>query len=245
MNSTDGKEEWRTLLERAVPDLPAPDDRLQQVRWRIRRRRRRRTATFLGGLAVASVATMVSLLRLPATPDLPAAPHPTASHDTGTAHYRELSGLTVRLPQGWSASRAKDRSTGEALGFAATQPMTGELTCSKERPKDSPCAPPAALGRGEALIVFRTGATADATAKEGPRLRMSKTLGRLCRTLGATQQGDVSHPLSQSGGRQPVTVHATVCLRDTPAEVRTAAEEITSSAHLGDDSRTAGPNTAR
>ncbi|MBL1097752.1 hypothetical protein [Streptomyces coffeae] len=245
MNSTDDEQEWRTLLERAVPDLPAPDDRLRQVRWRIRRRRRQRAAACLGALAVAAVATMVSLIRMPAAPDRPTAPRPAVSHDSRTTHYRELSGLTVRLPQGWSARSAEDPSTGEALGFASTQPMAGELTCSKDRPKDSPCAPLAALGRGDALIVFRTGAPADATATDGPRLRRSKTLGSLCRTLGATQQWDVGRPLSPGGGRKPVTVHASVCLRDAPAEVRTAAEEITSSARLGDDSRTAGPSTAR
>ncbi|MBU3863876.1 hypothetical protein KN815_07195 [Streptomyces sp. 4503] len=245
MNSTDDEQEWRTLLERAVPDLRAPDDRIQQVRWRIRRRRRQRAAACLGALAVASVATVTSLIRTPATPDPPATPHPTASHDSRTAHYPELSGLTVRLPEGWSARSAEDPATGEALGFASTQPMTGELTCSKDRPKDSPCAPPTTLGRGDALIVFRTGATADATATDGPRLRTAKALSSLCRTLGATQQRDVGLRLSLGGGREPVTVHASVCLRDAPGEVRTAAEEITSSAHLGNDSRAADPSTPR
>ncbi|MFF9508098.1 hypothetical protein ACF1BU_19655 [Streptomyces sp. NPDC014724] len=103
----------------------------------------------------------------------------------------------------------------------------------------------AALGRGDALIVFSTGAAADAMATDGPPLHRSKALGSLCQALGATQQWDAARPLSPDGGRDPVTVHASVCLRDAPAEVLTAAEEIISSARLKDDSRTAGPNTAR
>lgn len=53
--------ELRVLLERAVPQLPAPAQRLERVRERVRRRRRRRVAG-ISAAVVAAVATAGLLL---------------------------------------------------------------------------------------------------------------------------------------------------------------------------------------
>src|SRR4051812_30311075 len=50
------EQELRALLERAVPQLPAPAQRLERVRERLRRRRRRRTAAVTGGAVLALAA---------------------------------------------------------------------------------------------------------------------------------------------------------------------------------------------
>ncbi|MER7024372.1 MULTISPECIES: hypothetical protein [Streptomyces] len=242
MSGSKDEREWRALLERAVPELPAPGDRLGQVRWRIRRRRRRRAAACAGALAVACGATVASLVRPPVAPDPPAAPAPAASHGNRTASYPGLLGLAVRLAPGWTSWSVTDPATGEALGFAATRPRAGEPTCAEDRPKGVPCAPAVDLGRGDALIVFRTGNVPDAT--DSPRLRRSKALGGLCRAVGATQQWDAGRPLPPGDGRAPVPVRASVCLREAPDGVRAAAEDIVGSAHLG-GSGTAGPDAGR
>ncbi|CAG6397375.1 conserved hypothetical protein [Actinacidiphila cocklensis] len=61
----DAEDELRVLLERAVPQLPAPAQRLERVRMRMRRRRRRRTAavTVSAVLAVAAVVAVPGLVR--------------------------------------------------------------------------------------------------------------------------------------------------------------------------------------
>ncbi|MFE4174420.1 hypothetical protein ACFRR7_20610 [Streptomyces sp. NPDC056909] len=77
------EQELRILLERAVPRLPAPEERLRRVRERVRRARRRRRT---GGAAAAAVTGLVlagtflpGVLRGGPQPLPPAAPGPSVT----------------------------------------------------------------------------------------------------------------------------------------------------------------------
>ncbi|SEG41832.1 hypothetical protein SAMN05216223_10568 [Actinacidiphila yanglinensis] len=59
---TDEERELSALLERAVPQLPAPAQRLERVRERMRRRRKRRAAIGASATAVVVVAAVGLLL---------------------------------------------------------------------------------------------------------------------------------------------------------------------------------------
>ncbi|WP_331741165.1 hypothetical protein [Kitasatospora sp. NBC_00039] len=95
---TEVERELRVLLQRAAPDLPAPDDRMDRVRERVARTlRRRRTAALAAGLTTGLVAAALAaapalapgpsatVLRpattAPPLPGAPAAPAPTLATD--------------------------------------------------------------------------------------------------------------------------------------------------------------------
>ncbi|MFF7211179.1 hypothetical protein ACFZAU_11685 [Streptomyces sp. NPDC008238] len=75
MREAESEEEWElsVLLERVVPRTPAPQDRMTQIRRRVRRRRRRRVAAgavaVLGGATAAAV--VAAALLGPADPVAP------------------------------------------------------------------------------------------------------------------------------------------------------------------------------
>lgn len=112
----------RALLERAVPQLPAPAQRLESVRARVRRRRRR--ASGLSGAAALAVGLAALLVPygggpVPASPaerGTPAASAPPASGGAPTApgtapptadtglrvrQFTKLGGLRLRVPRDW------------------------------------------------------------------------------------------------------------------------------------------------
>lgn len=128
--------ELRTLLERAVPQLPAPAQRLESVRERVRRRRRRRAAGLSVAtlLAVAAAGLLVPSLGDPDGPSRAtgislAPPASDGSPSGGTAsglgptsgtptplpdpstHFALLDGLRLRVPADWSVLQAPGSPT--------------------------------------------------------------------------------------------------------------------------------------
>lgn len=147
----DTERELRVFLERAVPRLPAPTDRLGRVRERAERARRRRIAA---GAAASVAALALAGALLPglagrggpevvppaATPTGPApVPDEGAAPGERTVRYPQLLGLELRLPASWRALEVgRDARTGAlAAGFASPQRLA---------PYKQPCKPPESDG---------------------------------------------------------------------------------------------------
>ncbi len=101
------EQELRVLLERAVPQLPAPAQRLESVRERVRRRRRRRAA---GLSATAVLAVAAAGLLLPGATDPGGSPPPDA---TGTLAPTVPGTLGPTSP-GAASGTASDPAAGSA-----------------------------------------------------------------------------------------------------------------------------------
>lgn len=181
MNDRDGagaaeaeqaEDELRALLERAVPQPPAPPQRLERVRERVRRRRRRRTALVTGSalLAVAAGLLAVPGLVRPqgggrAAPTVAAggpdagrtargpatsAPAPTPTPQGGYAPDG-MGGLRLDPPQGWHF--LPDPATTSI--FLSTQDLVlPQNGCAHAL--DGFCTPLArVLAKGGTLVMFR------------------------------------------------------------------------------------------
>jgi hypothetical protein len=237
----------RALLERAVPYPPAPAQRLEGVRERIRRRRRRRAA-LTGGAVLAVAAGLVAVPGLVRTHDAaPAARH--AAHSAPAAGgsatptptppsppppgYRPdgMGGLVLQLPPDWR--RLPDPATVSVFLSTSSQPLAlPEGGCAHAL--DGFCTPLVrALGRGGALVMF----------KEQPG--MSVMGGKLqgyaagvttdepltsCRAVGGTYQ--MSRTMVGPAGT-PVLVWATACLAH-PSKAQVAeVRELLATAAFG------------
>ncbi|MFF7675492.1 hypothetical protein [Actinacidiphila glaucinigra] len=123
------------LLERILPQLALPSDRMAQVRRRIqRRRRRRRLAATASVLAVgcAVVATVLSPAAL-GPGEHRAVPAAAPTGDPGFERVRlddPLEGVTVYLPATWHTLSVRD-DRGAAVGFVSSQTLRapGNGTC--------------------------------------------------------------------------------------------------------------------
>ncbi|GAA2328785.1 hypothetical protein [Streptomyces cuspidosporus] len=206
--------EVRALLERGVPRLAAPAQRMRRVRQLVVRRRRRRVVGVVGAAGVAGgVAAAVTLAVLGHVPGggpggsgatatyqvpaaSPAATGPTATGPTATDltptgaafRYPGLDGLIVRLPSGWSGRDlgSGGRGGGDAVGLAGSRPAAVE----KDRCTDIRryCLAPDELGRGEGLLVLRLGRT-NPLGATGQRARLMDTRpGESCRLAGGTRE---------------------------------------------------------
>jgi hypothetical protein len=168
--------ELRVLLERAVPQLPAPAQRLDRIRERVRRRRRRRmaglSATVVAGVAAAGLllpggtagTSPVGQGKAPpgAAPVSPAAslpsPTPTGSGPTTMSSrppgtYRLVSfsdpPLTLRVPAAWHAS------TDHGLVFVASEPVGASKSVCRD-PVSDYCTPlQRGLRQGGAMLVLQ------------------------------------------------------------------------------------------
>lgn len=203
----DDASELRILLERAVPRLHAPEERMQRVRERVARRRRRRAAGAAAGavaaLAVAG-ALLPGLMRDGGGPVPPAAAGPSEPFrsspvnppgplpTTAGTHvrYGGLAGLTLLLPSSWRSLElsADPRQKAGARGFAAAQPLTAY---------DRPCAghpwgcpPLKSLRPGGVLLVVTPAPSATLIKKvqDSPVLYESSTVEPGCRAIGGARQ---------------------------------------------------------
>ncbi|MGW5349428.1 hypothetical protein ACWERV_02770 [Streptomyces sp. NPDC004031] len=191
--------ELRALLERAVPQLPAPAQRLERIRERIRRRRRRRTAVVTGSAVLALAAALVAVPGLVgpdggghAAPAVvgSATPRPTTALSTPPSGYRPdgMGGLVLQMPpsKGWQT--LADPKT--ASLFLGTQRMVlPEGGCAHAL--DGFCTPLAlALKKDGALVMFRRQPSKMPSAKardyEIPLTEDSPY--QACRTVGGTRQ---------------------------------------------------------
>jgi hypothetical protein len=193
------EQELRALLERAVPQLPAPAQRLEGVRERIRRRRRRRTAAVTGGAVLALAAGLVAVPGL-VRPDgggrtAPAVvgsatPRPRATATTPLPGYRPggMGGLVLQLPTGAAWKTFADPATTSL--FLGTQRMVLPAGgCAHAL--DGFCTPLAlALKKDGVLVMFR---------RQAPKMPPDKAHSyevplaeappyEACRTVGGTRQ---------------------------------------------------------
>jgi hypothetical protein len=216
MTDTGEDAELRVLLQRVVPHLEAPADRMRQVRRRVRRRRRGRAAA-AGALAAAVWLGSGS----PGTPPdgaLPAASPPTRT-DTGFRRLTTGSGLTLTLPPGW---RALDVPRGDdtAVVYAAVQPLDadrapadcGDTTGTVDT---FTCAPLTALVRGGALVAFETLDGGTSTPPPRTRLTPAPAPGDACRSLGGKLQYAALVLPAPKQARSLLRV--SICLGEPPA----------------------------
>jgi hypothetical protein len=170
----DAEDELRVLLERTVPQLPAPAQRLERVRIRMRRRRRRRTAavTVSAVLAVAAVVAVPGLVRPQGGGSAPAVvatsgpavvattpaagggkshgPSPTPASPGG---YRPagMEGLRLRPPQGWKILEDPDT---DSVFLSSQSLVLPEGGCAHAL--DGFCTPLArVLASDGVLVMFR------------------------------------------------------------------------------------------
>jgi len=230
MTDTGEDAELRVLLQRLVPHLAAPADRMRQVRRRVRRRRRTRAAT-AGALAAAGLALWLGTGSPGAPQDtaLPAASPPTGA-DAHERRFTTDSGLTLTLPPGWQAL-AVPRGDDGAVVYAAVQPLDADRvpgTCGRDTTgtvDTFTCAPLSALVRGGALVAFETPdtetsdtETSDAeepTAPPATRLTPAPAPGDACRSLGGKLQ--YAALVLPAPKRARSALRVSICLGEPPA----------------------------
>ncbi|MEU7040334.1 hypothetical protein AB0A77_04650 [Streptomyces varsoviensis] len=236
MTEADEERELRRLLERAVPRLPAPEQRMRQVRRRVLRRRRRRAAGLSATVAAAAVAAVLSW---PSTAPAPTReePVPAASAPTGRpVHYSELLGLGYRLPPGWYAQGPVTRPGDPSpTAFAATQPLSRRPACTEKTAADAPCGPLDALDGGGALVTFGRAPGGESATDTAFRLQAAKSPTPACRKIGGTRELTAARTVLREaspdlGTGEDRAVTVSVCLRE-PAEASLAqAREMLSTA---------------
>ncbi|GGP72705.1 hypothetical protein GCM10010287_36070 [Streptomyces variabilis] len=192
VTDTEEDAELRVLLQRMVPHLEAPADRMRQVRRRVRLRRQRRAAA-AGALAMVGLALWLSTgsPRVPSDAALPAA-FPPAEADTNFRRYTTVSGLSLTLPPEW---RALDVPRGDdtTVVYAAVQPLTADRVptgCGDPTGTVDTftCAPLSALVRGGILVAFEILDGTTSTPPPGTRLTPTPAPGDACRSLGGKLQ---------------------------------------------------------
>jgi hypothetical protein len=217
--------ELRALLERAVPQLPAPAQRMERVRERIRRRRRRRTAAVTGGAVLALAAGLVAVPGLvrpdgggrPAPAVVGSAtPRPGPVPTSPPSGYRPggMGGLVLQMPAGKGWQTLADPATTSL--FLSTQRMVlPEGGCGHAL--DGFCTPLAlALKKDGVLVMFRRQPSKmlpdKARSYEVPLAETDPY--QACRTVGGTRQ--LSRTMVAADG----TIVWTVACLDDPSQTR-------------------------
>ncbi|MHA6762815.1 hypothetical protein [Streptacidiphilus sp. PAMC 29251] len=241
--STDQENELRILLERAVPRLGAPEQRLQQVRERIRRRRRRRT----GGALTAALAAVATALAVglplhsgPARPtdtvQIPVAQSPTAGADAPpTAPPRvgfpDLAGLSLVLPAHWRHVNTVEQSPKGAIAFVSDQPLK---LVQKSCPDGSGEVCPVAVGLSPAnrvLLSFQLEYVPGHTKQGITSAQLQKSeLEPACRAFGGTSQ--LSAVLTTASSLPGAVVVVAACLNHATPALTTLVQDIVQSAQF-------------
>lgn len=188
--------ELRVLLERGVPRLPAPAQRMRRVQQLVVRRRRRRVAGAVGAAGVAGgVAAAVTLGVLGHAPSGGSRGHgatyqvPAAS-PTGTGsdfRYPGLGGLTVRLPDGWSGRSVWGGEEAGTVGLAGSRPAAvDEEGCAAGIQRY--CLASHELRRGEGLLVLRLESKKALGATDQRVPLVDTRPGDSCRLAGGTHE---------------------------------------------------------
>ncbi|WP_051707300.1 MULTISPECIES: hypothetical protein [unclassified Streptomyces] len=213
--------ELRVLVQRVVPHLEAPADRMWQVRRRVRRRRRLRAAA-AGALAAAGLGLWLGTGSPGARPDTapPAATAP-AEADGHLQRFATVAGLTLEVPAGWQAL-AVPRGEDGAVVYAAAQHLGTDRVaggCGEETTGAADtfaCAPLSALERGGVLVAFEALDGTTPTAPPASRHASAHTPGAACRSLGGRLQY-AARPLWKPGRDRPA-LQVSMCLGEPPAE---------------------------
>lgn len=214
------EETLRRYLRGAVPPMPAPADRMAQVRRRVRLRRRRRGAagllaacSVLGVLALGGPDGLLSSADSPQT--TPAAPPRGDGHVVlDPARPLTLAGL----PRDWSALTTKD-ADGRTVAYAAPQPVFDRLwrDCTPARDDSgSSCPPDGKLLRAEVLVMFQYGAEpADRTTATAPvdSFSTAPATAPVCRAVTASHELTAWGYARPDARKEPFDVRVTSCLK--------------------------------
>ncbi|MFF2745628.1 hypothetical protein ACFVVA_08795 [Kitasatospora sp. NPDC058048] len=216
----DEEQELRFLLQRAVPDLDAPEDRMDRVRARAARTRsRRRTATIGAGLTGGLVAA--ALAAAPAVapaPERGAAAGPVAAPSAvatvpppeATIRFPALPDVSVDVPHGWRTRDGLTDDPRDGIGFLATHPLDVKSSC----PEGGLCVPVGPLTADDAFVMLQL-VDDQARIQQAAAGPATLTEGRpeaFCTTYGGTRQL-VGHRVVVRGGR-PALIELTACLRE-------------------------------
>ncbi|MFI1091632.1 hypothetical protein [Streptomyces sp. NPDC020917] len=239
------EQELRALLERAVPQLPAPAQRLESLRARLRRRRRRRAAGLSGAaaLAVALAALLVPGVAgrgpVPSTapggptaivppasgggPTTTGGPAPTADASVQTRHFADLGGLDLRLPRGWPVLAPGGSATAWVASQALALPQGG---CANAL--DDFCTPLQRVLEGDGVLIQLAFQLNQGMADKA-RFRHievgNETVVTACRSVGGTVQ--LGTQLTDRSGSAVVVV-ATACLSHPgPAQLARVRDVLT------------------
>ncbi|MDX3349369.1 MULTISPECIES: hypothetical protein [Streptomyces] len=230
----------RELLERAVPSLPAPADRMRRVHRRVRARRRRRAA-WAAGVACGTVIALLygSLVIQPLRSQVAAQPQ--HSHRTHLAD----GALSLDLPNGWYARESLDRSATGGV-YVANRALPAASCPIVIDTDDYLCPPLTGLAEGEALIFFRHAEVAGAfdsdTALEPSSYPRP---GKGCRTLGGDQEwGGAGSMFLLDSDRIGKFPFVRVCLRDVSDTTLAEVKAIIDSAAYDDDTTSTEPRDA-
>ncbi|GAB2584868.1 hypothetical protein GCM10027168_17060 [Streptomyces capparidis] len=213
--------ELRLLLERAVPHLPAPEERMRRVRQRVVRRRRRQVAGAVAGVVAAAVVTL--LLRTPPGADgarepLPAAspsppssgsPLPSPSSTVQLGPYTDMGGIDVRVPNGWVARSYAGWQPATVVSTVVPEALHQRGVKKCEKAWGDFCLPPQGLKPGTAVISFHF-APFDAEETAGGALEDMEP-GPACLASGGDRQ--LRHARDIGDGRKRVVLQAVVCLK--------------------------------
>ncbi|WP_155589821.1 hypothetical protein [Streptomyces cavernae] len=219
--NTDGKdsqeEQLRELLERTVPLLQAPPDRMRQVHQRVVARKRRRKAFGATVTGVTAIALLYSSLSSQLF-SVHTSPQTQVTSPSSAERRINLSDgmLGLDLPHGWYVRDQADQLSAAAV-FVTNRPLRATKPCPPTTTGDYDCAPLPTLAEGEALISFRQTerpVALDSGTKVEPSPYSSPSEG--CRSLGGRQelvrQGWTAHSDEASF---PVEVH--VCHKSASA----------------------------
>ncbi|MFI6153553.1 hypothetical protein ACIBCA_12735 [Kitasatospora sp. NPDC051170] len=228
----------RLFLELTVPRLPAPEQRMRQLRQRVVRRRRRRAAATTVGSAAAAAVTAFVLATSSGTPALappPAALAPAAGNPTPWTEIQvpAVAGLEYRLPPGWHDSAGSAIGTAEPVAFATTEPLpTGESACPKPTDFKAPYCPLLNhLRPGGGLVVFQTLPESE-QIPAADALKLTETApSPACRGVGGTRELAGSIPTGQAGPETRFVL--SVCLNGTAESTLAQARGIAASISLG------------
>ncbi|MFC9467714.1 hypothetical protein [Streptomyces coelicoflavus] len=225
----------RELLERAVPSLPAPADRMRRVHRRVRARRRRRAAWAAGVACGTAIALLYgSLVVQPLRSQVAA-----QSQHSHRTHLAD-GALSLDLPNGWHAREPADRSATVGV-YVANRALPASSCRIVIDTDDYLCPPLTGLAAGEALIFFPHAADAGAfdsdTALEPSPYPLP---GEGCRTLGGDQEwGGAGSMFLVDSDRVEKFPFVRVCLRDVSDTTLAEVKAIIDSAVYDDTTSTA------
>ncbi|MFJ3445824.1 hypothetical protein ACIPM2_32145 [Streptomyces sp. NPDC086081] len=242
--------EVRALLERAVPQLTAPADRMGRIRHRVRRRRLRRTAAAAAvALVAAAIAVWPGTGWPPGREPASVPPAATASADTHewVVRFPDAGNLVLTLPDGWQA-RTVARTDRPTMVYAATQslsPGAVEPGCAEglaHRRDAFACAPLTALERGGAIVSFAPVEAPDTTLPLTATLSPTAALGEACKGLGGRLEYPARSVVRSADGAYALQV--SICLGEPstrPYAADSAVPSMPSASPGGRGGRPDGP----
>lgn len=225
--------ELPVLLERVLPQLALPSDRMAQVRLRVqRRRRRRRVAGSAAALAVGCALVAIGLWPAALGPGhAPAEPAvaPTVSQELAPVHLQSpLEGVTMYLPTTWHSLSVRD-DHGTAAGFVASQTLRSSATSRCSRITDlvlAVCPPLADLNKNGVLITFLQSETNKISNGVPLVTGGFVPAGKSCRVIGGdTQMTGWARGHSSSAVESP-EMKIDVCLREPSQETLSMVEKV-------------------